>query len=453
MSVFAPEMSLVEVIARVRRTLKASLDVEHAHILLHDATSGHFVLMPHDAPATSSTSVLSLVERLGGSIASSGLFRLLVEKCGALAQAIATGDIVAINDTSTAEQFVSGETGWKLAHALLDQILGIAAGTASFLVAPVILGSSHIAALIFVTNKRAPHEGDDGDGSRASQSGPSSASTPTGSRVHEADYSDWGAMSDDESGGVDHDVLEEDLGDASPDARSRAAHGWHTSRRVRYLTSMRTWSLQRKVGVKHTSGTVDSAAGKRLSFSVVNPLSKALALVPHDVRRGVVLGKPPPTRIKRHAKAAAYPFSDRDVRVVAGVAAELALSLEDRMLECSTLIGEREYTVVAALRDFVRVHVDLVSGVEVPANASVYTLRPASHRDREGQKLTHDATGGSPASAHRVTSYAELVNGTTMQQPVLQRSAGCLNISLLLVHGSQVLSATVGQPAELVRRG
>ena len=157
----------------------------------------------------------------------------------------------------------------------------------------------------------------------------------------------------------------------------------------------------------------------------------------------VVLGREPPTvrRPKppvRAARPAAPSFSERDATVVAGIAAELALALEDRSLEFETLVGAREYTLLAAVRDPVRVFVDAVSGIELSggrrrrSSSSASARAPLTLSPGAGGSAGSTTGGGSPLTSRSRLSSTGVV------------------CAMLLVHGSEVLSTSTSAVGALV---
>lgn len=501
MSVFAPEMSLAEVIGRVRRTLKSVAGATYAHVLLHDAPSGEFVLLSADAGAASAGSAASAaaIAALGGSVGPNCLSRIPAARCGALYQALATEDVVSVADVTADARFLESGSDWPTAHDLLDAALRMAAETSSLLAAPVVVGSSGaVAAVILVTNKRppwpseapsaaaaaAPRGGGHSRGysadSAAATPSVSSDATPSGAATatpgqHGGDTADPDAGFDDTGLGFasDADWLEDDAAVAAAAGGTAAVlHGgagggavesWSSARRAtQHLTTMRRWTMARRASAsvtarpstRHSSGVVLGSGGgmasARQSFS-------ATAAPGFGARRGsgsgigglgggggpVVLGREPPTvrRPKppvRAARPAAPSFSERDATVVAGIAAELALALEDRSLEFETLVGAREYTLLAAVRDPVRVFVDAVSGIELAGGRRRRSSSSASAR------ATLTLSPGAGGSAGSSTG-----GGSPLTSRSRLSSTGVV-CAMLLVHGSEVLSTSTSAVGALV---
>lgn len=459
MSDFAPEMSLAEVIGRVRRTLKSALGATYAHVLLYDASAGELVLLPVDGPAGSVAGAAAALEKLGGVAGQNGLRRISAARCGALYEAITTADVVCVADIAAD----AGRPDWLAAQDLLDAALCLIVETSSLVAAPVILESTgEVAAVILVTNKR----------SLRPESPSASSATPahrhTRSLSSEAAYAAAALTGvDDDDAALGEDSYAQD-GEWSEDAEAAGhasfigggggAEGSSALHRTTgHLSSMRRWTMSRAstaVSARPSSAaaarhSMTAAASARLGFAATasggiggrrssggasgpGSLSASASGALESAARGGT-GSRTPLRVTRAAAAA---FSERDSRVVVGVAAALALALEDRGLEFETLVGALEYTLLAAVRDPVRVFVDTVSGVPMPGRR-----RRRNSSEVRSPRSPAAAGGGGSASAAGASPRA-------VRPRIVAGSVVC---EMLLVHGSEVLSTTTSSAAQLVR--
>lgn len=463
-------MSLLEILGRVRRTLKSAVGATYVHVMLYDAALGAFVLLPADSLLASvRAAAQTAFDKLGGRTAPNGLRRVDASRCGAVHEAVSVADVVNVADVTTDARF-SGPADWLAAQDLLDAALGVLVETTSMLAAPVVMESTgDVAAVILVTNKRAaaaepvspPSPPQHGAHAHSRSHGSELDSFASATEGDDAiDYDDGGVDSDTDWHGSD-DRGSSPTGGGGP---ALASESWSAVRRAsKHLTSMRRWSLAQRPATARSSvasprlpavqesarrvfaSSSSAAMGARRSSLASRAARHSgvgkLALHGHEL----VLGREPPSRRPRRAAArasAVHSFSDRDVRVVAGLAASLALALEDRRLEFETLVGARDYTLLAAIRDPVRVFVDFISGIPLPGAAAARraaAAAAAASSARSPQPLTPTGASGSTAGSPR--------------SRIRSLAGGGVVCAMLLVHGSEVLSTTKSPVCPLVRRG
>jgi hypothetical protein len=218
LSLFSPEITVHEVVGRLRRVLKGVLDVEFVEVLLHDPEEGQLLIpsvlgnpdnrghartssagdLASTQAALSDPATIAMATAacaaLGGRSSSDGYVRVPVAACGVLEYAVRKLEPVLSDDIRSDPRFVNSMPPSPVAAALakerglaigcwseqqrhVDMLLGLPDRSRSLAVSPVLDGDGCVLGVLLVANKM---PGGCGAGGPSPTSSPKSSVTAGG---------------------------------------------------------------------------------------------------------------------------------------------------------------------------------------------------------------------------------------------------------------------------------